>query len=83
MGRVNNYELPTKNELARIPASKFHAAKLRLRAQGRAQCVRCSGSGIHSSPTLVARVCGACFGKGYVEAPPIRKAGASKGFGAK
>ena len=76
-------EWPTREEQARLPTSKFHAAKLRLRAQGRAQCIRCDGSGIHGSPTLMARVCGACFGKGYVEAPPIRKAGTSKGFGAK
>lgn len=38
---------------------------MRLAAMGRVPCKRCSGSGIHKSPTLTARVCGACGGRGY------------------
>lgn len=42
-----------------------HAKRMRLAAMGRVPCKRCSGSGIHQSPTLTARVCGACGGRGY------------------
>lgn len=47
------------------PEQAKHANRMRLAAMGRVPCRRCSGSGIHQSPTLTARVCGACGGRGY------------------
>ena len=70
MGRIADYDFPTKQELAKIPASKQYQRKMRLKALGRRSCPRCDGSGVHVSPNMSGRVCGAVPGaKIYRGAP--------------
>jgi len=78
---IRGSEFPNRKDLAHIPASKLYPKKLRLRAQGRAECPRCGSSGVHVSPNMSGRVCGLCLGQRFIDALPEQKARPSRGFG--